>query len=91
MIFDKDIMKNFEYPMLTKIEGKLDFRRLKLLCDEVKANASSVYSDLGGGQHGHLGLVSTTPQYALASAIPYVRHVHPGVLVIQPNTTIGCA
>ena len=89
MIFDKDVLKNFEYPTLTKIHGRLDYRGLKTIRDEVKANASSVYSDLGGGQHGHLGLVSTPPQYALASAIPYVRHMHPGQLVIPANTTVG--
>jgi len=91
MIIDKDFAKNFEFPTLTKIHGKPDYCSIKKIWDEIKANASSVYSDLGGGQHGHLGLVSTTPGYALVSAIPYVRYVHPGPLVIPVNTSIGCA
>ena len=43
-----------------------------------KKNAASVVSNLGGGNHGHLGLVLNAVLYALVSATAYVRPVHPG-------------
>ena len=39
---------NFEYPNLTKISGQPDYELLKLIKDELKANAGSVPSNLGG-------------------------------------------
>ena len=42
---------------------------------------------MGGGAHGHLGLVLTPGEYALVSPVPYVRHVHPGPLTIPPAAT----
>lgn len=47
----------FEHPELTKIHGEPTFEILQTVENELKANDQSVYSSLGGGQHGHLGLV----------------------------------
>ena len=54
----------------------------------MKANASAVHSDLAGGTTGHLGLVLSLNEMALITAIQYIRHLHPGILVIQPGTTL---
>ena len=67
----------FEYPVLTKILGSLNYPVLKRLKDEVKVNAASIFSELGGGKNGHLGLVSSKQEYAQVSGIPYVRHTQP--------------
>ena len=67
----------FEYPILTKIMGNLTYPVLKKLKDEVKADASAIFSELGGGQNGHLGLVSNATEYANVNAIPYTRHNQP--------------
>ena len=77
----------FEFPVLTKCEGKLSFPILKKIKDEIKCNAASVYSELGGGAHGHLGLVLTDTEYAHVSAIPYVRSTMPAALNIPLGTT----
>ena len=47
----------FEYPVLTKILGPLDYSTLKRLKDELETNVSSIHSDLGGGINGHIGLI----------------------------------
>ena len=73
---------NFEYPNLTKISGQPDYELLKLIKDELKANAGSVPSNLGGGTNGHLGLVLTDVEYSTVSPTPYIRPTHPGPLVI---------
>ena len=78
----------FEYPVLTKIHGEPKYASLRTMEDEIKANASSVSTTLGGGHHGHLGLTMLTADYTPGVApVPYVRPVHPGPLVIPAGTT----
>ena len=83
-----DIQLRFKYPTLTKVHRHLNFQNLKILKEEIKANATCIHSDLGGGAHGHLGLVLTPAEYANVSAVPYQQHVHPGPLVLPPRTTL---
>ena len=53
----------------------------------MKTNATSVLSNLGGGAHGHLGLILSAAEYAvIAPNIPFVCPAHPGILTIPPNT-----
>ena len=77
----------FENKELTQIEGKLTADHLIRINKELKSNALSVYSSLGGARHGHLFLVMTTAQFALILAVPFVHPNHPRILVIPPGTT----
>ena len=77
---------HFEYPVLSKIHGPPTYDTLNQLYNEIKANASSVPSSLGGGGHGHLGLVIPQEQYALLSNFPYVRPRQPPPFFLPPNT-----
>ena len=77
----------FPFKDLTPIRGEPNADSLLELTNELKANARSVLSNLGGGAHGHLGLVLSPNDYATVSAIPFVKPAHPGPLVIPPNTT----
>ena len=83
----QDFVTLFEYPTLPKIHGEPDYPQLKDLKDKLKTNATKITSDLGGGGHGHLGLVLTPAEYATVSAVPYVEPAHPGPLIIPPNCT----
>ena len=78
----------FEYPELTKVHEHLTYDSLKTIKNQIKTNAARVNSDLGGGAHGHLGLVLTPEEYALISAVPYVRPVHPGPLVLPAGANV---
>ena len=75
----------FEFQVLTKILGPLNYRVLKILKDELKSNAACVDSNLGGATNGHLGLILTPLQYASVSTTPYVRLTMPAVPVIPSN------
>jgi hypothetical protein len=77
----------FAHHDLTQIQGEPTFSDLKLLTREIKANAMAVHSTLGGGAHGHLGLVLTPAQYATLSPTPFVRPVFPASLVVPAGTT----
>ena len=81
-----DYTTYFEFPTLDKIHGEPTFATLLRMKKQLKANAISVTSDLGGGQFGHLGLVLTPQEYALLSPVPYARPAHPGALVIPAGT-----
>ena len=76
----------FIHQTLTGIQGEPSYSTLKILKKELKANSSRVTSDLGGGGHGHLGLVLTAHEYSMISAVIYARPVHPGPLNIPPGT-----
>ena len=71
-----------EYPDLSVIHGKPTYESLRILMNQLKANARSVHTMLGGGQHGHLGLFLTPKQYAILSPTPYVSQPCPPPLVI---------
>jgi hypothetical protein len=77
----------FPKPDLTRIIGIPTYEALHQMQLELKTNALSVHSNLGGAQHGHLGLLMTNAQYALVSDTPYERPEHPGVLHIPHNAT----
>ena len=76
----------FQYPTLTTIQGEPTFESLRTLHNEIKSNALSVASTLGGGIHGHLGLVLSNAEYDRITNVPYVRPPHPGPLIIAPGT-----
>jgi hypothetical protein len=63
----------FDYPVLTKIHGEPTYESLQEIKDQLKTNAATVTSRLGGGANGHLGLVLTPLEYARVNAIPYTR------------------
>ena len=82
-----DYTKLFEVSNPPKIYGEPDYESLKKLKDILKANASRISSELGGGGHGHLGLILTANEYATVSNTPYVRPIHPGPLIIPNGAT----
>ena len=77
----------FQFKELTKIHGEPNYDSIKRLHNQVKANAFSVPSVLGGGNFGHLGLVVTPQKYAMISNAPFNRTNHPGPCVFPANST----
>lgn len=69
----------FQHKVLTRIHGIPVYETLQRLTTEIKANAASVPTTLGGGLYGHLGLVVSDQTYAtLANTVPWVTPVNPG-------------
>jgi hypothetical protein len=62
---------------------------IRLLCQELYANAQSVESKLGGGGHGHLGMLMPDAEYTQLSlnGDPYVMPVKPPVPVYAGTAT----
>ena len=55
---------HFKYPVPTPINGEPTNKTIKRLKQELRANVSSVETDLGGGDHGYLGLYLSDEEYA---------------------------
>ena len=71
----------FQIKILTKIHGEPNFETLKTLRNQIKANAGSVPTHLGGGRLGYLGALFSILEYARAApGTPFVRPPNPGVL-----------
>ena len=79
----------FKYKTPTPIRGEPTHKSLKRLKLELQSNASSVETDLGGGNHGYLGLVLTDVEYAsIPHTVPFVPPNYPPALVIPPTATL---
>ena len=82
----------FKYKTPTPIIGAPSHKTLKRLKQELRANASSVDTDLGGGDHGYLGLVLTDEEYLrVAPNTPFVAPEFPCSLLIPANTDMVTA
>ena len=79
---------HFEQANLNPIRGEPTYETVHKLWNEVKANARSLYSHLGGGTHGHLGLVLTAAQYADISTTVFTHPAYPGPLAIPSEVTV---
>ena len=77
----------FQHSSLMKIYGEPTYQSLQKIYKEIKANASSAASVLGGGLHGYLGLVVSNLNYARTAEPPFERLGHPGSLQIIDNAT----
>ena len=79
----------FKYKSPFPISGEPTYKSLKRLKTELRANASSVDTDLGGGDHGYLGLVLSDVEYMRIIPTPaaFVAPNFPGALVIDPAFT----
>ena len=79
----------FKYPTPTPINGEPTNKALKRLKNELRANASSVDTDLGGGDHGYLGLVLSDAEYANITPppAPFTAPVFPAALTVPANAT----
>ena len=78
----------FEHPVLTTIRREPIYKTLHHLKNELKENASSVPTTLGGGNHGYLGMILTPAEYhCIVTTYPFTRPPNLGVLVPNLNGT----
>ena len=69
----------FPHKQLTKIPGHPDTKSLQTLVKQLRRNARSVNTSLGGGQYGHLFLVLSDLEWnALPNTVPVVEPQDPG-------------
>ena len=52
----EDIHSKFSFKKITKCEGVIDYKIIREIHRNIQANVSAIQSELGGGQHGLLGM-----------------------------------
>ena len=67
-------IESFPIPVLAKIDGKPSYNKLKIVNDELSANAASVKTKLGGGNHGFLAL-TISPTITGNKNLPYFQNM----------------
>eukprot|EP00957_Ditylum_brightwellii_P188638 14360929-Ditylum_brightwellii.AAC.1 len=65
------IKAKFPHPTLQQIEGEPDYAAINIIMQQLYENAATIPSSLGGGAHGHIGLVIEPMLYSSLSATSY--------------------
>ncbi len=83
---------HFQYPTLDKLHGESTLDTLLHLFRQLKINAQSVPTQLGGGQLGYLALILTPAEYAaIPNTTPFIRPTDPGVFQYVPSQPAAAA
>ena len=72
-----DIRRKFPFKKITKCEGVIDYKIIREIHRKIQANASTIQSELGGGQHGLLGLAMQPATYRTVIGQYFQRLVRP--------------
>jgi hypothetical protein len=73
-----DIVTKFPLKNIPTITGEPDYSSINEMVQQLYGNAASLPTTLGGGAHGHIGLLMTQAIYATISATPYILPNDPG-------------
>jgi len=82
------IIEGFPYSNIEQIKGEPSYHSIKEVERKLIKNASSFPSELGGGQHGYLGLVLKPEKYQLVTGSTFTPHPNLGSIpTFPPNPT----
>ena len=79
------IISNFPHLITPKIKGKPDRESINKLEKIIQENAAATQTNLGGVQHGYLGLTMTDPACNLVTGTNLEHPNNPGLTSIMPN------
>jgi hypothetical protein len=65
--------------LVTKIHGQPTDHDITTLEKELVAIAASIPSGLGGGNHGHEGIIVKTTKYLAMAGVAFTDPIHPGI------------
>jgi hypothetical protein len=68
------IVAKFPVKNIPLINGEPDYEAINHLVQTLYSNAASLATTLGGGGHGHIGIIMTAPLYP--SMVPYLKGIH---------------
>eukprot|EP00957_Ditylum_brightwellii_P052985 4017362-Ditylum_brightwellii.AAC.1 len=77
-LYSKEEAKaKFVTKTLNRLEGEPIYETITKLKQEIFANSAVVPTTLGGGQHGHVGLVAPATIYSTLSSTKYITPKEP--------------
>ena len=74
----EEITAKFPHKSLPKILGEPSYETIHDMIEKLYANAASLQSPLGGGRHGHIGLLMSPQLYQTLSTTAYTAPTDPG-------------
>eukprot|EP00957_Ditylum_brightwellii_P204314 15338640-Ditylum_brightwellii.AAC.1 len=77
----------FLNPMLQRIEGEPDYVAINAIMLQLYENAATIQSSLGGGAHGHIGIVMEPTMYFNLSATAYAPPTAPARVMLPGNAS----
>ena len=83
----EDICSRFPINKITKCEGVIEYKIIHKIHRKVQANASTIQSELGGGQHGLLRLTMQPATYQTVIGKDFQRPVRPPQAAPVPTNT----
>jgi hypothetical protein len=81
-----ELIAGFPHSSLPKVRGERTFEDLKVIRRLLNTNAMSDYSYVGGGHHGHLGIIMTNDEYFAIAADVFLIPNNPGA---SPEVVVG--
>jgi hypothetical protein len=81
-----ELIAGFPHSSLLKVTVELTFEDLKVIWRLLNTNAMSVSSYVGGGRHGHLGIIMTNEEYFAIAANVFPVPDNPGA---SPEVVAG--
>ena len=84
-----DVLAAFPHPSLPKIQGRPTYEALHALRQQLRTNAASIPTALGGGQHGYAAITMTDQQYQQLTNQQFVTPAYPGVHPAIPANATG--
>ena len=79
------VIEGFPYSTIEKHTGEPNYHSIKEVERKLIKNASSYPSELGGGNHGYLGLILKPEKYALVTGHTFTPHPNPGSIPTFPE------
>ena len=83
------IREGFPHLSIDKQPGLPTYTIISEVHKELKTNVSSVHSNLGGGQHGLLGLTLQDSTYTTLTGVLFILPTNPGTVPIIPAGSSG--
>ena len=80
-------MDAFPHPTIRPFKDKPTYFTLLWFRKQLIKNVASVLSPLGGGLHGHSGLILLNATYFQETGFNFNRPVFPGVIPVVTTTT----
>jgi hypothetical protein len=65
----ENVISCFTHPVLPSVNGKPDYHTLHAIRKMIRANACSIYTHLGGGSFGHIGIIMSDAAYEMISPL----------------------
>jgi hypothetical protein len=74
----EDYINGFEHPIIDKVHGEPTYATIHMVPKRLNANAASIHSYRGGGNHGHLGAIISPTRYAEIIPVPFIAPPNQG-------------